>query len=64
MKGKDPNSCQSYRPSLIKCDAKILAKVVAKRLDKVIAMLAHADQVNFIRQCNSADNIRMFISIL
>uniref|UniRef100_A0AAR2LBM4 Reverse transcriptase domain-containing protein n=1 Tax=Pygocentrus nattereri TaxID=42514 RepID=A0AAR2LBM4_PYGNA len=64
-KGKDPHNCQSYRPiSLINCDAKILDKVLAKRLDKVVETLVHPDQVGFIHQRNSTDNIRRFIDIM
>ena len=64
-KDKDPLDCRSYRPiSLIGCDSKILAKVLAVRLDKVITSLIHPDQVGFIRTRNLVDNIRRLIDIM
>ena len=64
-KDKDPLDCRSYRPiSLIGCDSKILAKILAVRLDKVITNLIHPDQVGFIRTRSSADNIRRLIDIM
>lgn len=43
--GKNPEHCKSYRLiSLINVDAKILAKILANRLNKVITALIHPDQ--------------------
>lgn len=48
-KGKDPLSCLSYRPiSLLYVDCKILAKVLARRLESVLASLISPDQTGFI----------------
>ncbi len=56
-KDKEPLDCRSYRPiSLIGCDSKILAKILAVRLDKVITNLIHPNQVGFIRTRSSADS--------
>ena len=64
-KGKDPLDCKSYRPiSLIGCECKILAKILAARLNEVITYLIHQDQVGFIRTRNSADNFRRLINIM
>lgn len=44
--GKDPTEPGSYRPiSLLQRDIKILAKVLALPLNKVISMIIHPDQV-------------------
>lgn len=64
-KGKDPCECRNYRPiSLIQMDVKIISKVLANRLNKVITSLIHPDQVGFIHGRNASDNIRRFINIM
>lgn len=41
-KGKDPLRCESYRPvSLLCCDYKILAKLLADRLERVLDKIIH-----------------------
>lgn len=63
-KDKDASDCKSYRPiSLIQLDTKILSKILANRLNKVISSLIHVDQVGFIIGRSSSDNIRRFIDI-
>ena len=64
-KDKDPCDCKIHRPiSLIPLDTKILSKVLANRLEKVMTSIVHEDQVGFIHKRNSADNIRCFINIM
>lgn len=64
-KGKDPGECKNYRPiSLIQLDVKIISKILANRLNKVINSLIHTDQVGFICGRSSSDNIRRFINIM
>ncbi|XP_072012556.1 peroxisomal membrane protein PEX14 isoform X1 [Engystomops pustulosus] len=47
--GKDPLLPDSYRPiSLLNSDVKILAKILATRLNKVILSLVHPDQTGFM----------------
>lgn len=47
--GKDPLETKSYRPiSLLCTDAKIVAKILAVRLNKTISRLVHPDQTGFI----------------
>ena len=64
-KEKDLCYCKNYRPTfLIPLDAKILSKILANRLEKVMTSVVHKDQVGYIRGCSSADNIRRFINIM
>lgn len=57
--GKDSSLCSSYRPiSLINVDAKLLAKVLAMRLNTVITALIHPDQTGFMPGRGTDINIR------
>lgn len=57
--GKDPTLCASYRPiSLLNVDAKVLAKILAIRLNKVITALTHPDQTGFMPGRGTDINIR------
>lgn len=60
-KGKDPLLCSSYRPiSLLNVDSKILAKVLALRLETVLPTIISPDQTGFIQNRHSFSNIRLF----
>ncbi len=62
---EDPFDCKSYCPiSLIPLDTKILSKILANRLERVMTTLVHEDQVGFIRKRSSVDNIRRLINIM
>lgn len=64
-KGKEPTDCKSYRPiSLISLDIKILSKILANRLNRVISTLIHPDQVGFICNRFASDNIRRLINVM
>lgn len=51
--GKDPLNPASYRPiALLNSDTKILAKILAARLNKVIQKLVHSDQSGWYTSIN------------
>lgn len=58
-KGKTPEDCASYRPiSLLNVEQKILSKVLAIRLEKLLPILINEDQTGFIKGRNSHNNMR------
>lgn len=64
-KGKDPTECSSYRPiSLLNVDAKILAKVLARRLEGILPGIISEDQTGFVKKRHSYFNIRRLFDIL
>lgn len=64
-KDKDLTDPVNYRPiSLINVDCKILSKVLALRLDKVLPNIIHKDQVGFIKGRTSTDNMRRLLHLL
>uniref|UniRef100_A0A8C5MQZ0 Reverse transcriptase domain-containing protein n=1 Tax=Leptobrachium leishanense TaxID=445787 RepID=A0A8C5MQZ0_9ANUR len=55
--GKDAEQCESYRPiSLLNCDLKLFAKILASRLLPHITDLIHPDQTGFIPGREGRDN--------
>ncbi len=63
--GKDPTLCNSYRPiSLLNVDVKILAKILAFRLEVVLPSITSEEQTGFIKGRYSFSNIRTLFNIL
>lgn len=62
---KDRRLLQNWRPiSLLNTDYKILAKVLANRLQNVISSIVSSDQVGYIKGRYIGDNIRTMLDIL
>ena len=63
--GKDPLLRSNYRPiSLVNCDYKIFAKILATRLKKVVPSIIHIDQVGFIPGRLSSNNMRRIFQVM
>lgn len=49
-KDKDPQDCASYRPkSLLNTDFKIVAKVLACRLESILPKIVKPEQTGFVK---------------
>lgn len=60
-KDKDPSQCSSYRPiSLICSDVKLLAEVLARRLETVLPAIISPDQTGFIKDRQYYINRKIF----
>ncbi|XP_066430931.1 LOW QUALITY PROTEIN: probable E3 ubiquitin-protein ligase HERC6 [Eleutherodactylus coqui] len=63
--GKDASVCGNYRPiSLLNVDIKIFAKLISTRLQKVIPLLIHGEQVGFIPGREARDNTIKSLSLI
>lgn len=64
-KDRDVTEPSSYRPiGLLNCDQKVIAKILATRLNKHVASLIHTDQTGFVPGRFSFFNSRCLLNIL
>lgn len=64
-KDKDADICTSYRPiSLMNVDTKILAKALARRLEKVLPTIISKEQTGFIKGRQLYYNVRTLLNII
>jgi exonuclease III len=64
-KDKDPRYIKNWRPlSLLNVDYKILAKLLARRLQKVLSDIINTDQTGCIAKRSAHSNIRSIIDIV
>ena len=64
-KDKDPTCCGSYRPlSLLNVDVKVLARVLATRIEAVLLDIVSKEQTGFIKGRHSFFNIRTLMNII
>lgn len=62
---KDPLICGSYRPiSLLNVDLKILSKILAQRLQRVLSSIISTDQTGFMLGRHSFHNTRRLLNII
>jgi len=62
---KNPDECGNWRPiSLLNSDVKLLAKVLACRLDPCLPKIISEDQTGFIRGRQLSSNIRRLLNII
>ena len=63
--GKDRTECGSYRPiSILNLDYKLFTSILTQRLDSLWPILIKNDQVGFIRQRQTQDNIKRTLHIV
>ena len=63
--GKLATICDSYRPiSLINSDAKIIAKILARRLERYLPSLSDPDQNGFVRGRQAFHCVRRVLNII
>uniref|UniRef100_A0A3Q3H395 Reverse transcriptase domain-containing protein n=2 Tax=Kryptolebias marmoratus TaxID=37003 RepID=A0A3Q3H395_KRYMA len=63
--GKSPLDCSSFRPiSLLNVDYKIVAKVLARRLENILPKIINPDQAGFIKMRYGTDNIRRVLNVV
>lgn len=64
-RGKPADECSSYRPiSLLNVDFKILSKILARRLEKILPNIINVDQSGFVVGRNSCINMRRLLNII
>ena len=62
---KDPRYLKNLRPiTLLNVDYKVIEKVIASRLQKVLPSIIHVDQAGFMKKRKAAVNVRKLIDSL
>uniref|UniRef100_A0A8C4SMS5 Reverse transcriptase domain-containing protein n=1 Tax=Erpetoichthys calabaricus TaxID=27687 RepID=A0A8C4SMS5_ERPCA len=62
---KDLLQCASYRPiSLLNNDVKILSKILARRMEKVLPSIISQDQTGFIKGRHLSSNLRCLFNVI
>ena len=65
FKKGDPHELKNWRPiTLLNCDYKIMAAVLAARVQKVIGEIVHGNQTGYIKGRLAASNIRLTKDII
>lgn len=63
--GKPPTECGSLRPiSLMNSDAKIIAKALSMKLERVLPSIIHTDQNGFVKNWQGFHNVRRVLNIV
>ena len=63
--GKPNNKCENFRPiSLLNVDLKVLSKIIARRLEKIISNIIDKDQNGFVQGRQGFHNVRRILNIL
>ena len=64
-KDKDKTILENLRPiSLLNVDYKILTKVIAKRIEKVLPTLINPDQTSYVKGCYIGENVRLIYDLI
>lgn len=64
-KDKNPLDCLSFRPiSLLNSDYKIVAKVLARRLETILPKIINPDQARFVKSRYGTDNVRCVLNVV
>lgn len=64
-KSKDKTILENLRPiSLLNVDYKILTKVIAKRIEKVLPALINPDQTGYIKDRYIGENVRLIYDLI
>ena len=64
-KDKDKTILENLRPiSLLNVDYKILTKVIAKRIEKVLPTLINPDQTGYVKGCYIGENVRLIYDLI